>query len=331
MKKLLSILLLSAFVGNAQMTSTTTYFKAGGISSPKHSNIEFTDYQIGITQMFNQSVGLNFFVDYAITKTWQFQHYNLEGVLSSDALTEDTNFTFLARAGVAYLFTDDYGNMPIFEEERSFKLSLGADLIYWISPKIGINAYVDYIPFINQEDKFSCDCVEYEINNKAEIFTVGLGLRFAFGKRLDNRYYAAIEKVDKKANKLRADFEEHKNLPVDREIIFTEKKEDKVWFVMFPYNVDVPSEWAESREVLYELLMHSNKKVELTGYASTEGRHEYNMDLAKRRAEQVKLILMEYGISEDRITVNVVGEKTDSKSDFDKFKNLDRTVIVKVI
>jgi outer membrane protein OmpA-like peptidoglycan-associated protein len=331
MKKLLSILLLSAFIGNAQMTKTSTYFKAGGISSSETSGFEFFDWQVGGTYMFNQTLGLNLLGDYAHSDTWKFQHVSLEGVLSSDALTEDTNFTFLARAGVAYLFTKKYANMPIFEEERSFKLSLGADLIYWISPRIGINAYVDYIPFISQNDKFECDCVEYEINNKADLLTVGLGLRFNLGKPMSNRYFTAIDKVDKKADKLRKEFEEHKNEPVHTEYIFTEKKEDKVWFVMFPYNVDVPSEWAEAKEAVYYLLMNSNKKVEITGYASTEGSIKHNLDLANRRAEQVKLILTDYKINEDRITVNVVGEESQSIHDFDKFKNLDRTVIVKVL
>lgn len=331
MRKLTTTLLLVlAFSLNAQMTTTTTYFKAGGISSPKHSNIEFVDWQIGVTQMFNQTVGLNFFGDYANTKTWNFQHINLEGVLSSDALTEGTNLTLLARAGVAYLFTDDYANMPIFEEKRSLKLSLGADAIYWISPKIGLNAYVDYIPFISQNDSFTCDCVDYKINNKADIFTIGIGLRFAFGKPMNNRYLTAIDKVDRKADNIRKDFEEHKNLPTHTEYIFTEKREDKIWFVMFPYDIDVPSEWAESKEIIYYLLMNGGKKVEITGYASTEGSYTHNLDLANRRAEQVKLILTDHMIDEDRITVKIVGEETQSINDFDKFKPLDRTVSVKV-
>jgi outer membrane protein OmpA-like peptidoglycan-associated protein len=100
---------------------------------------------------------------------------------------------------------------------------------------------------------------------------------------------------------------------------------------MFPYNVDVPSEWAEAKEAVYYLLMNSNKKVEIIGYASTEGSIKHNLDLANRRAEQVKLILMEYNINEDRISINVVGEENQSIHDFDKFKPLDRIVIVKVL
>ena len=48
-------------------------------------------------------------------------------------------------------------------------------------------------------------------------------------------------------------------------------------------------------------------KIEISGHTDNQGKHAYNMDLSKRRAESVRNYLVGKGIDSSRITVQGYG------------------------
>jgi OOP family OmpA-OmpF porin len=81
--------------------------------------------------------------------------------------------------------------------------------------------------------------------------------------------------------------------------------------VLFGNNSAEISSATETSLLNFAKVMHANPdlKVELVGHASKTGSEEFNMKLAKRRAEAVKNVLVnEYGIDGSRITTTSKGK-----------------------
>jgi outer membrane protein OmpA-like peptidoglycan-associated protein len=81
--------------------------------------------------------------------------------------------------------------------------------------------------------------------------------------------------------------------------------------VLFANNSAEISSATETSLLNFAKVMHANPdlKVELVGHASKTGSEEFNMKLAKRRAEAVKNVLVnEYGIDGSRITTTSKGK-----------------------
>ncbi|PSW03943.1 OmpA family protein [Photobacterium lipolyticum] len=77
---------------------------------------------------------------------------------------------------------------------------------------------------------------------------------------------------------------------------------------------------------------YPNTSIELKGYASPVGRHDYNIALSQRRAQQVRNQLIADGIDPNRIKTVGFGDSDPVKADSKETTNtLSRRVVAKVV
>jgi OOP family OmpA-OmpF porin len=85
---------------------------------------------------------------------------------------------------------------------------------------------------------------------------------------------------------------------------------DGLYLVFFDFDDDRPN--TESGAVILKILddfkVDKPAKVHLTGHADRSGSDKYNLGLSKRRADNIKALLVEAGIPAANITVEFVGE-----------------------
>ena len=82
-----------------------------------------------------------------------------------------------------------------------------------------------------------------------------------------------------------------------------------------------PAQYASIEMVAKYMKNHKDAKVKVQGYASPEGKAEFNQKLSEKRAEVVKNALVKrYKIAADRITVEGLGatDKLSSENDFNR-------------
>ena len=66
---------------------------------------------------------------------------------------------------------------------------------------------------------------------------------------------------------------------------------------------------SQLRQVARWMKAHPNHNLVVEGHTDRVGTHEYNVDLAKRRAEEVRERLIQYGIPADRLVIAVYGDR----------------------
>lgn len=115
-----------------------------------------------------------------------------------------------------------------------------------------------------------------------------------------------------------ADDEKHKDK--DTSVQSGERALDNVLF-----DFDSASPREDVLMVANHLQCKPNETVILDAYTDPIGSNEYNADLAQRRAEAVRDLLVEYGIDRNRIVVGVFGEQGTTRGDH----ALDRRVEVR--
>ena len=82
-----------------------------------------------------------------------------------------------------------------------------------------------------------------------------------------------------------------------------------------------PAQYASIEMVAKYMKNHKDAKVKVQGYASPEGKAEFNQKLSEKRAEVVKNALVKkYKIAADRITIEGLGatDKLSSENDFNR-------------
>ncbi|WP_192889250.1 OmpA family protein [Vibrio bathopelagicus] len=80
------------------------------------------------------------------------------------------------------------------------------------------------------------------------------------------------------------------------------------------------------------LKQYSNTKIEIQGYASNVGNHQYNMTLSTRRAKQVRNKIISFGIKESRIRIVGFGDTQLSSKGIDEISHaLNRKVTATVV
>jgi OmpA-OmpF porin, OOP family len=80
--------------------------------------------------------------------------------------------------------------------------------------------------------------------------------------------------------------------------------------VFFEFNAYVPRDdesFAVIDRIVDFLKKNEEYKVEIAGYTDPVGNRSYNQRLSRRRADRVKMIMVEKGISQNRITVKGMG------------------------
>jgi outer membrane protein OmpA-like peptidoglycan-associated protein len=96
--------------------------------------------------------------------------------------------------------------------------------------------------------------------------------------------------------------------------------------IMFKYDSSVIEaiEMKKVEEIAGVMALYPDTTLALKGYASSEGKSDYNGELSLKRAEAVKSELLSMGVAEDRILVLGNGETNE----FGELLELNRRVLV---
>ena len=191
---------------------------------------------------------------------------------------------------------------------------------------------------------------DFKFDSRAAIFQLSVGFNYKFGNSNGTHNFAVaqlrdqaeIDGLNAKINELRADnnakdgkiaadaatIADLKKKLADCEArpvqVVEEKKENvlqpHVIFRQGKATID-PAQYASIEMVAKYMKNHKDAKVKVQGYASPEGKAEFNQKLSEKRAEVVKNALVKrYKIAADRITIEGLGatDKLSSENDFNR-------------
>jgi len=223
-----------------------------------------------------------------------------------------------------------------------FALNLGAAKAWqlYFEPSLNYN-------LIGSGDNF--EAIKYDINRSNLQLRLGVNYKFNTSNGTHNfaksqlRDQNEIDALNGQINQLRADNNAKDNqISNDARTINELKKKlaecearpttaavvEKSETVLQPHvifrqgksNIE-PAQYASIEMVANYMKNHKDAKVKVLGYASPEGKAEFNQKLSKKRAEVVKNALVKrYKIAADRITVEGLGatDKLSSENDFNR-------------
>ena len=190
---------------------------------------------------------------------------------------------------------------------------------------------------------------QYDVNKA--VFGLKVGFNYKFGNsngthnfaKAQLRDQAEIDALNGKINELRADNNaKDSKIAADAQTIADLQKKladcearpttaavvEKTENVLQPHvifrqgksNIE-PAQYASIEMVANYMKNHKDAKVKVQGYASPEGKAEFNQKLSEKRAEVVKNALVKkYKIAADRITTEGLGatDKLSSENDFNR-------------
>ena len=191
----------------------------------------------------------------------------------------------------------------------------------------------------------------FKFDSRAALFQLSAGFNYKFGNsngthnfaKAQLRDQAEIDGLNAKINELRADnnAKDGQLSAKDQQIADLKKKladcearpqtaavVEKTENVLQPHvifrqgksNIE-PAQYASIEMVANYMKNHKDAKVKVQGYASPEGKAEFNQKLSEKRAEVVKNALVKkYKIAADRITTEGLGatDKLSSENDFNR-------------
>ena len=192
---------------------------------------------------------------------------------------------------------------------------------------------------------------DFKFDSRAALFQLSAGFNYKFGNsngthnfvKAQLRDQAEIDGLNAKINELRADnnAKDGQLSAKDQQIADLKKKladcearpqtaavVEKTENVLQPHvifrqgksTID-PAQYASIEMVAKYMKNHKDAKVKVQGYASPEGKAEFNQKLSEKRAEVVKNALVKkYKIAADRITIEGLGatDKLSSENDFNR-------------
>lgn len=104
--------------------------------------------------------------------------------------------------------------------------------------------------------------------------------------------------------------------------------------VLFANNSDVinPVFRSQIKELAEFLKLYPSTSIELQGFASRTGNAKLNLELSQRRADNVKEMLISYGISSNRVRIVGFGDsKLANDGDDEVSHALNRRVVASVV
>ena len=192
---------------------------------------------------------------------------------------------------------------------------------------------------------------DFKFDSRAALFQLSAGFNYKFGNSNGTHNFAVaqlrdqaeIDGLNAKINELRADNNaKDGKIAADAATIADLKKKladcearpqtaavvEKTENVLQPHvifrqgksTID-PAQYASIEMVAKYMKNHKDAKVKVQGYASPEGKAEFNQKLSEKRAEVVKNALVKkYKIAADRITIEGLGatDKLSSENDFNR-------------
>ena len=225
-----------------------------------------------------------------------------------------------------------------------FAFNLGAAKAWqlYIEPSLTYN-------LISSRDNDEFEDFKYDINRSA--FAIKAGVNYKFGNsngthnfaKAQLRDQAEIDGLNAKINELRADNNaKDGQIAADARTIADLQKKladcearpqtaavvEKTENVLQPHvifrqgkSTIEPAQYASIEMVAKYMKNHPEAKVKVLGYASPEGKAEFNQKLSEKRAEVVKNALVKkYKVAADRITIEGLGatDKLSSENDFNR-------------
>ena len=258
-------------------------------------------------------------------------------------------FEVVALGGLGWTHAFGYNKANAINAKAGFDFTfnLGADKAWqlYIEP-----AVVYGLEHFGSRDNILNSGSDFKFDSRAAIFQLSAGFNYKFGNsngthnfaKAQLRDQAEIDALNGKINELRADNNaKDGQIAADaRTIADLQKKladcearpvqvvEEKKENVLQPHvifrqgksTID-PAQYASIEMVAKYMKNHKDAKVKVLGYASPEGKAEFNQKLSENRANAVKNALIKrYKIAADRITVEGLGatDKLSSENDFNR-------------
>ena len=145
---------------------------------------------------------------------------------------------------------------------------------------------------------------DFKFDSRAALFQLSAGFNYKFGNSNGTHNFAKAQLRDQ------AEIVEKTENVLQPHVIFRQGKS----------TID-PAQYASIEMVAKYMKNHKDAKVKVQGYASPEGKAEFNQKLSEKRAEVVKNALVKkYKIAADRITIEGLGatDKLSSENDFNR-------------
>ncbi|MFK8038604.1 MAG: OmpA family protein [Crocinitomicaceae bacterium] len=99
--------------------------------------------------------------------------------------------------------------------------------------------------------------------------------------------------------------------------------------VYFAHDKDLVKDDAELylQKMVSVVMSHSDLRIRIIGHTDSNGSNRYNIDLSERRANNVKSLLVKYGLPADRVEIEYRGENDPAATNFTLIgKQLNRRV-----
>ena len=259
----------------------------------------------------------------------------LEGVADVTEITNlgNNTFTLLAHGGVgATYFSVDNGYSNVLPN-----LSGGLTGLFKLTQSLALKADYSTTAHFNQGNTLNGEHAVTNVGINSFVNNATVGLVVYFGKKKGNsgEHYDWYEepKVDELAGIRRKIQDLHQALiekKDKKEVIIMEQPtcnclyNEYVYFDFDKYNVH-RSELAAIESGMEKA--GDTERIKLVGYACPRfGTVEYNIDLAKKRVEEVKAIMIEAGFDESRIDTEVIGKDYTRDSDLSEVRAMARRV-----
>lgn len=339
---------------------------AGGVNKPQKpfSDGYFTSTpspwvgDFGVRYMFNNKFGLKADVGYnsftgknnSIDFDSKYYRVDLQAVANLGRIMNFETWTntigLLGHAGFGYsqLRSDNFRGA---DEMGNFIAGVTGQIK--LSNRLALTGDFSTIFNASQDRSFDGAYLPKNRGFSGLIFNGTVGLNVYLGKNTKHADWTVVsENVDLSAydNKI-ADLENQiKNIPQkqvivekpvtnnvvnDRDVV-KDLINDKYYSVYFDFNKATPIEnsTAAIDVVLSYLRKNPSASLDIIGYADQVGKADYNEKLSNARAENVKKILTQAGISSSRLNVVAAGSDTSIQKDSDEARRLARRVTFKV-
>ena len=133
-----------------------------------------------------------------------------------------------------------------------------------------------------------------------------------------------IEEKDKLEPEDNVKNEEYSKSEIEKKI------NSSIYFELDQYSIN-PAEKNKLNNIKNLLDSNSNLNINIVGHASSDGPSDYNMSLSERRANNVKMTLINLGIDSNRLNVSFSGEDKPASSNSSKEgKSKNRRVEISV-
>lgn len=288
----------------------------------KTKNIIENDHNYGVTE-WNGGLVVGVTPQYCITKKMAVmldislqnnyrQHFNWDGTYSD--ISNNLNGQLISGTiGLSYSLgsSDTHGDWEIIEDEKSKEIE-----------KLG-KRIDDMETLMNDTDKDGVpDYLDQENNSVAGVAVDSRG------KMVDINRNGVPDELERFVDKATKDVSKKS----EKDMVVNLVNQGYV-STYFDTNKSTPTNVStEGIDFMLTYLRNNpNAKIEIVGHADEVGATEFNNNLANKRAEAVKAILMKAGISADRLTVVARGEDTSVDPNSEGARKLVRRVTFRII